>query len=350
MADIHGPRLTVLRRADDPPPAAAAFPARRLHCCPACSRWATCSAATPASSHAARRLRVGGAVHRLRLRPRHARRAHRAADRHRRATFGVEFDSLADVISFGLAPGHPDATRGGLSPLGRLGLAARLPLRERGRACGWRGSTSRAAPDATSGISSACRARRPPACSRQPSTPYPSGLSDYRAALPVAGDGAGAGRADGQHDPVPRSFKTIDLQMPAAVTGAHCHRRRHRRHLGAPARSAGDHLLHLPGVRVHRHRHHPVPFPGRPNCSRRNAVAVACSRHGRSFDLRRLHAWHRRRVDAGDRDGFCDGAQDGAALDASIAPSAMTRRAGAVARSAGGAAAGADRHVARKPA
>jgi CDP-diacylglycerol--serine O-phosphatidyltransferase len=39
------------------------------------------------------------------------------------SAFGVEFDSLADVISFGLAPAVL-AYAWGLSPLGRLGLAA----------------------------------------------------------------------------------------------------------------------------------------------------------------------------------------------------------------------------------
>ena len=39
------------------------------------------------------------------------------------SAFGIEFDSLADVISFGLAPAVL-AYAWGLSPLGRLGLAA----------------------------------------------------------------------------------------------------------------------------------------------------------------------------------------------------------------------------------
>ena len=47
--------------------------------------------------------------------------------------FGIEFDSLADVISFGMAPAILSFTWG-LQPLGRLGWAVGLPLRRRGRA------------------------------------------------------------------------------------------------------------------------------------------------------------------------------------------------------------------------
>ena len=44
------------------------------------------------------------------------------------SAFGVEFDSLADIISFGVAPAIL-VFAWGLQPLGRLGLGGRLPVR-----------------------------------------------------------------------------------------------------------------------------------------------------------------------------------------------------------------------------
>ena len=78
--------------------------------------------------------------------------------------FGVEFDSLADVISFGMAPAVLTFAWG-LSSLGRLGWAAGFSSSPAPR-CGWRGSTSRPHPP-TNDSSSVCPARPRQAC-RQP--------------------------------------------------------------------------------------------------------------------------------------------------------------------------------------
>jgi len=60
----------------------------------------------------------GGAVHRFRVRSRHARRPHCAADGKKTTSeFGGELDSLADVISFGVAPALPVVCLG-LAPSG----------------------------------------------------------------------------------------------------------------------------------------------------------------------------------------------------------------------------------------
>ena len=48
--------------------------------------------------------------------------------------FGVQFDSLADVISVRYRAGDPRRARGGCEPLGRLGYAGGFHLRERGGA------------------------------------------------------------------------------------------------------------------------------------------------------------------------------------------------------------------------
>ena len=76
------------------------------------------------------------------------------------SAFGVEFDSLADLISFGMAPAAL-TFQWGLVPLGRLGLGGRLHLPGGGgRAAG---ALQHPARWPTSATSSACRVRRPPA-------------------------------------------------------------------------------------------------------------------------------------------------------------------------------------------
>ena len=76
--------------------------------------------------------------------------------------FGVQLDSLADLISFGMAPAVL-AFAWGLAPLGRLGGAS-ASCSSPPRRCAWRASTSRRTP--TSATSSASRARPP-----RPSSP-----------------------------------------------------------------------------------------------------------------------------------------------------------------------------------
>src|SRR5262247_1694440 len=124
--------------------------------------------------------------------------------------FGLQFDSLADVISFGLAPAILSFTWG-LQPLGRLGWAA-----------GFLFVTGAAIRLARFNIQSASGGDKryfvgmpsPAAAGIVASTVYvyPWGLQDYRAALPVLAIVA-----------VPallmvstirfRSFKTIDLKI-----------------------------------------------------------------------------------------------------------------------------------------
>lgn len=99
------------------------------------------------------------------------------------SAFGLEFDSLADVISFGLAPAILTYAWG-LSPLGRLGLAA-----------GFLYVSAAAMRLARFNIQSGAGLDRryfvgmpsPPAAGVLAATvyAYPSGLYDYRAALPV---------------------------------------------------------------------------------------------------------------------------------------------------------------------
>ncbi len=129
--------------------------------------------------------------------------------------FGVEFDSLADVISFGIAPAILSFAWG-LSPLGRLGWAA-----------GFLFVTAAAMRLARFNIQSAGGGDKryfvgmpSPAAAAVPAATvyaYPVGLYDYRAALPALAMVL-----------VPaalmvstirfRSFKTIDLQMPRPYT------------------------------------------------------------------------------------------------------------------------------------
>ena len=131
------------------------------------------------------------------------------------SAFGVEFDSLADVISFGIAPAIL-AFAWGLAPLGRLGWAA-----------GFLFVTAAAMRLARFNIqSAAARDKRyfvgmpSPAAAAVPAATvfaYPAGLSDYREALPALAMVL-----------VPailmvstirfRSFKTIDLQTRRPYT------------------------------------------------------------------------------------------------------------------------------------
>lgn len=131
------------------------------------------------------------------------------------SAFGVEFDSLADIISFGMAPAILSFAWG-LQPLGRLGWAA-----------GFIFVTAAAMRLARFNIQSGSGGDKryfvgmpSPAAAAIPAATvfaYPVGLSDYRQALPVLAMVL-----------LPailmvstirfRSFKTLDLQKPRPYT------------------------------------------------------------------------------------------------------------------------------------
>ena len=185
--------------------------------------------------------------------------------------FGVEFDSLADVISFGIAPAIL-CFAWGLQPLGRLGWAAGF-LFVTAAAMRLARFNIQSRPAATSAISSACRVRPPPACRRRRSSRFPSGLHDY-----------GARSRRWRWCIVPamlmvstirfRSFKTIDLRVrrPYSVliliAAALCSSR-------ASALRARRGRVHLSRVRVRRSG---VVAPAAPPGAGRRAQSV-----GRTF-------------------------------------------------------------------
>ena len=114
-------------RADGARRPRAAFAAAST-CCRACSRSATCSAATPASStrcaatSSTAALFIGFAIVLDMLDGRIARMTGTSS------AFGVEFDSLADVVSFGIAPAVL-CFAWGLKGFDRLGWAAGVRVR-----------------------------------------------------------------------------------------------------------------------------------------------------------------------------------------------------------------------------
>ena len=127
----------------------------------------------------------------------------------RGSEFGVEFDSLADVISFGIAPAILSFAWG-LSPLGRLGWAAGFMF----VACAAMRLARfniQSARRRQAVFRRACRARPPRRSRPRRCIAYPWGFYDYRAALPALAMVL-----------VPavlmvstirfRSFKTLDLQ------------------------------------------------------------------------------------------------------------------------------------------
>ncbi len=130
--------------------------------------------------------------------------------------FGVEFDSLADVISFGVAPAILSFAWG-LAPLGRLGWAV-----------GFLFVSAAALRLARFNIQSAAGGDKryfvgmpsPAAAGIPAATVYafPSGLPDYQHALPGAADGHRAGAADGEHDPLPQ-LQDDRSPGPAALHG-----------------------------------------------------------------------------------------------------------------------------------
>jgi CDP-diacylglycerol---serine O-phosphatidyltransferase len=103
------------------------------------------------------------------------------------SAFGVEFDSLADVISFGMAPAILAFTWG-LQPLGRLGWAVGFLFVAAAamRLARFNIQTSTGGDKRYFvGMPSPAAAAIPAATVFLASTQYPDGLSDYREALPA---------------------------------------------------------------------------------------------------------------------------------------------------------------------
>lgn len=129
------------------------------------------------------------------------------------SAFGLQFDSLADVISFGMAPAVL-AFAWGLWPLGRLGWAAGFIFVTAAamRLARFNIQTAVADKRYFAGMPSPAAAAVPAATVYFAVTFYPSGLDEYRKALPMLAVVL-----------VPaflmvstlrfRSFKTIDLQV-----------------------------------------------------------------------------------------------------------------------------------------
>ena len=125
------------------------------------------------------------------------------------SAFGLEFDSLADVVSFGVAPADA-VVRLGPAAAGTPGLGRRVPVRGRGgRAAG--ALQHPVGQHRTSATSSACPARRPPVCRRPPcsrSRPGFSGPWEAAAVLTIVIVPALLMVSTIRF----RSFKTLDLQ------------------------------------------------------------------------------------------------------------------------------------------
>ncbi len=130
--------------------------------------------------------------------------------------FGVQFDSLADVISFGIAPAILSFALGpGAARAARLGGGLRL--RDGGRDASRAVQHPKSGEAATSATSSACRVPQRRRFPPRPCSSIRPDCTDYRAALPALAMVL-----------VPavlmvstirfRSFKTIDLQIRRPYT------------------------------------------------------------------------------------------------------------------------------------
>ena len=156
--------------------------------------------------------------------------------------FGVELDSLADVVSFGLAPAIL-AFPWGLWPLGRLGWAAGF-IFVTAAAMRLARFNIQTATAATSATSSACRARRRPASSPRPSSSIPWGCRTAACALlalPMVLVPALLMVSTIRF----RSIKAIDVGWRRSYRAASDRRRRHRADRLAPADRARRDGLHL---------------------------------------------------------------------------------------------------------
>ena len=208
------------------------------------------------------------------------------------SAFGVEFDSLADVISFGMAPAIL-AFAWGLQPFGRLGWAA-----------GFIFVSAAAIRLARFNIQSAQNPDKryfvgmpSPAAAGVPAATvfaYPYGLQDWFAllALPMVLVPAFLMVSTIRY----RSFKTLDLGtrrsyrnlllMALVIAAIATH----------PADHAGDDGLHLPASRLHRPRGEPRPPPHHRHHAR--GTSSRARRDGPGLHLPRPpHRLRRRRPD-----------------------------------------------------
>ena len=116
------------------------------------------------------------------------------ADRTRRRRFGVELDSLADVVSFGAGAGDPGVPVG---PVAGSGGSAGPPASSIVTAAAMRlarFNIQTATVDRQALLRRHCRARRPRGVIASTVFLYPWGLQDARAAVPALRDGARARR------------------------------------------------------------------------------------------------------------------------------------------------------------
>ncbi len=164
------------------------------------------------------------------------------------SAFGLEFDSLADVVSFGVAPAIL-SFQWGLHPLGRIGWAA-----------GFLFVAAAAVRLARFNIQSGSQDKRyfvgmpSPAAACVPAATvfaYPQGFQSATACRGGAGHGHRAGADDGQHDSLPQLQDARPAGAPQ-FRGPRARRRwprAPRRRTAVRARGDG---VHLPGVRLHR--------------------------------------------------------------------------------------------------
>ena len=136
------------------------------------------------------------------------------------SAFGIEFDSLADVISFGVAPAILSFSWG-LQPLGRLGWAAGfLFVAAAARAAG-----ALQHPVGLAGQAVLRRHAEPGRGSvfrRRPCSRIRRAFRRYAEALPVLAMVHRPGAADGQHDPLPQlqDLRSADApQLSGAAAG-----------------------------------------------------------------------------------------------------------------------------------
>ena len=161
-------------------------------------------------------LRYGGAVHRHRDDPRHARRVLRAADELLiRVRRGARFARRRACRSAWRR--RSSRSRGGC---GRCSASDGRPVFSSSppRRCGSRASTSRAhdhGVDRQALFRRDAEPRRGVGDCRRRCSGIPYGLQEPRDGAAGAGDGAGAGVPDGQHDPVPQ--RQGDRRRLAAV-------------------------------------------------------------------------------------------------------------------------------------
>ena len=198
------------------------------------------------------------------------------------SAFGVEFDSLADVVSFGMAPAVL-CFAWGLKAFDQAGWAATLRVRlGRGDPAG-----ALQHPDQRPGDGQALLRRHAEPGRRRRARGDGLRVSQLRRRLALqpagAADGAGAGLPDGQHRPV--SQLQVDRHgHPALVSRPAAHGAGHRRDRHAPADHAGRGRLRLPGVRPDRVD---VGTAGSPRPGRRRRRPTLAAESGAALGDRR---------------------------------------------------------------